>query len=770
MFRLIKTMMSPISRSGEDSGELDDFVDSIALDVRWETHKMSGDMRLFDMDTKEMQTFKRISLLGIILSLALNVIYGWIVPVLTGPKPPPSNPVLKGFAITEVAFEGSLFVVSIGILVLHALELQKPSSIVRGEQNIVFLVILAVSAFALPFRGIATLLQAEEIAFTILLSLGDAMAAIGSTLLFGYIWVYILTWSHQGERVGLRSLLLTWRGFLFLLSFSGRIAVSLFLRLHLPGFPIQNAFSALSLVSMGRGSVPLMALAVLCTSIVDLSIVISLLWDYRRRVNALLKAKDPKTHRSLIALKYLGMSIAPLLWNAVILSISDSIKTLAMRSEIIPRFGHVVTSPDTGSSAVSFSVLSYALRETFVHSIWRDTLFPSSFSKEDQFPPKPKQLAIETKPPLVYRMYDERDLRSNLPVPQAQAFSLESAILLFNMAWLATTYGVRGKKPLKPLKFGRPEYRVYQYITTPTKEVHVVIIEGRDRHIVSFKPVSEDIRKRNELVDLSQSVIGKALVEDFDDMIFDGADLFACRTRLDYDHRFSKAKLHKGYVQAYGAIRVRVLRALSGLCLGGGKPVFITGHSTAGPLAFLLNLDLCVRHVSSLIHVCSYVYGVPQFMNPVMVDMFEEQVFYRWRCVVAGDKVSALPLWSCLKHPSKVATFTRSGHMALEYCRSYKWWQSAVSAYPMHRLTSYYCAFTEWHKAYHMRSSLDLWPWPLDQSVVKIFEENRGECVESSSFMDSPTNVVESMSIRNLEEDFSFHTSRSKDEIIAFAR
>lgn len=548
-----------------------------------------------------------------------------------------------------------------------------------------------------------------------------------------------------------------------------RIGLTFGLEIHAKPLPLQNALALLSIATHGNLEQLNVwdSISIIGLTIYEIVLGAYLFWCFPRVTRELAVSIDISSQQVVIALRYFRISAVIFLVNALFIALISALESSSQPLIALEEVEDLILSSPLGNSAIALAVVAYAVRDFYMHHTWRGGgVWNFIWEKLSDIFRKEKVLK---QPNLLYRVADERNPLTEFPVPQEATFSLETATLLFNMCWLVSDYRGTEEKSAEPSDYGRPAFSVSQEIWDKRGEVAALVIESMERIIVAFKPVHVETHRSVYLVPLSSTDLGLSL---------SGTgmkqEILKTKPFSKLDRKlFKQAKVHAGYEKMYSEIQENLLTELSKIFAERHRPVFFTGHSTGAALTMLCILDLSFREFITQGQLNSiYTFGAPKIMNSAMVQLFQKQVPIRWRCVVSGDSFTVQPISSLFKHPSRVATFTRSGHLALEHHRKFKWWQSQVSVHPMHKLSAYYCALENWHSAYHIQRPIDLWDWPVEKTIKSLFAQQRlisDTRWPLDSALDSPTPDIESRSIRRLDP-YIAAADRNNDDIVAFSR
>lgn len=719
------------------------------------------------MNKKDMHQLRRGSSLIVLASFLISSLSTALLHIYSGANRATSFLPL-GFIIAEFIF--NLIVSFTAITAIHC-HLQKRYHLDDHQKRFNhLLLILLVSAlsFSLPFRSSAEIIRGQNgLSGQVFLICFDGTTAVGTCLLFIFLWTYPSVWAGTSEGT-----VISYKAAVCTLYAVLRFAISFAFRIHFEPLPVQHLFSLISILIQLRdeGMKPLSLSLILSVCAFEVILICCIYWNYSSSSASLCKSNDPSKQQSIIALWYYSSAVVFLGISIAVAAVARLLSPATQAINFLQQTSVVLLSSPIGNSAISLAVLSYALREMNVHSYTEEVKVPfilspfvGSFSS-----PKQEEQPKEEDGDLLYRIADERDPQNEDPIPQPNVFSFESAILLFNTSWLATTYGKIGVKPLTPSDFGRPMSAVRAVVSDANNAVTAVILEKMDRFIIAFKPVLPATEEQSALRLLSKTDLGKTIYNPSEDQellpLTKGSDLI--------QQLLTSCKVHHGFSKAYSVVQRQLHAHIQDLTMDTTRPLYITGFGSGGALASICAFDFSFRKVSETNAVSLYTYGSPRVMNGDMIVLFEKAVRCRWRCVVAGDSNTVKPSQASYGHSSKVATFTRSGHLALEWDRVYKWWQSEISAYPMHKISAYFCAFAKWHQSYHSKGSIDLWDWHIDPNVGALFQHESApsDIMITADFMlKSPVLDVEAKSLRTLGKSANWPTT-TLDEVVAFKR
>lgn len=739
---------------------------------------MDSQIKLIEMTKREMSVLRTLSVTATTFSALVACVSVAAVRLSSINRPPYHSGgtplhVPLGFLIGEIVISSVvLFFSTLALLSRWIQKSEQPEDGFRNQRRAISLLLFAAVLFSVPFRSVAELFAEDGLPELFLVYCADAFTALGTMHIFIYFWWYPFACS-QSELLNEDPK----RKKLPIIQFVGclmygltRTVAAFALNIHFKPLPLQNGLALLSIATHGAWSdIDIWdSVAVIFITLLEMAIITYIFADVPARFKVLSNSIDISSHQTLIALRYFQQSAVLFFANMVFIALVSALESSSQPLLALNQTENLLLSHPLGNSAVAIAVSSYALREFYVHYAWRR---PGVWSWMY------RQLSVLTSPhkdkyqrELVYRVSDERNPLTGFPVPQEHAFSLETAILLFNISWLAAAYTGEEEGSPEPADFGRPGCSVCCEVMGKDGTVAALILQSADRIVVAFKPVPIETHRHSFLVPLSQTEYGASL----------------CGNRLELEalqvkpipskeyRILKKSKVHAGFEKVYSTLQGHILREVSSLLQEEQRPIQVTGYGSGGAIAMLCVLDLNFRRFITQGQQNSiYTFGAPKLMNNAMVQFFHDHVPYRWRCVVSGDSFSVQPISSSFTHTSKVATFTRNGHLTIDLQRKFKWWQSQVSVHPMHKLSAYYCALENWHAAFHIKRPIDLWDWPVDTAVKALFRQQAllsDSRWPLDSALDSPTPDIESRSVRRLDAYFATASDSINDDVVAFKR
>ncbi|KAA8499099.1 Lipase [Porphyridium purpureum] len=295
----------------------------------------------------------------------------------------------------------------------------------------------------------------------------------------------------------------------------------------------------------------------------------------------------------------------------------------------------------------------------------------------------------------------------------SRAFVLEDVLSMFNMAWIAFSYGRTGKTPRIPADFGEHETELIQHVSDESTDTHAIVFATPTRIILSFRGT---MSTKNMVTDISFAVadfqhgdyeLEQSLTEQVMDDEFSylgmsdekappsasqnknisAAARSASSFRLQYksgsrgtDSQFlssspeplqtwrftRKIGVHSGFAKAYLSIAEQLVEVVCELYRQKKRSVWLTGHSLGGALATLCSYDLLHALKLSRDEVAVYTFGSPRVGNYAFVDAYNRQIPRHWRVVFASDLVTTVPTKFLYGHVGTEALLTKRGLLFLD--------------------------------------------------------------------------------------------------------
>lgn len=481
-----------------------------------------------------------------------------------------------------------------------------------------FMLLLAILPTLLPTRAIAELMTGTDAqANKPVLMVDSFLRTVAVSIVMTYTWVTtrLSRLEHdQHNSAGARAKTTSSGNYLVALVVGiymlARIVCSSLFQIAFAALPVQSFVSFLSILSSDpETTIPASRVVPICFLTVYEICILVFMYRSTKTTSKFLSSCDIVEYRNeSIMHRFFKMSqgllFLPLAMIAMIQFGYPTKQSIAAQSED----SIVILSPAVGGAAIGLLCFFFVSRQAYVN-LPSDTDGVVDWIREkadmsgpgSQSPGKSlsmsglNSVSVGAKPPtnaLIYRGVDKRDPDRGYPLISPMVFSMETAVSMFNFSWLVYTYGTVGFSPVKPSHFDRPEYKVTQHVKDVQNDVHVLVISGPDRIVVTFKGSNS---AANALTDKDTKYIAALNA-------FKGIDSPAAKALPGINlHVDSKAwrgcKVHRGYGMAYAGVRVPVITEINKLYSKRARPIFVTGQYVL-PLAFAF---ACLRgvHTSS---------------------------------------------------------------------------------------------------------------------------------------------------------------------------
>ena len=315
--------------------------------------------------------------------------------------------------------------------------------------------------------------------------------------------------------------------------------------------------------------------------------------------------------------------------------------------------------------------------------------------------------------PIIYRKCEA----DNTLELQANCFTMQTHVFLFNFAWYVYYFDTPKFERLKNSKGILPfEFKVSECIVEKSTDTQVLVIDGSDRILVSFKG-STSLRNLRTSFSGHQRRLSRVVPTDID-----GKDE-SKRLRAIFGGTYEAAAIHAGFATAYSSVGARVLHAIRRLRQTCARPVFLTGHSLGGALATVCALDVWIKLRVSRRHILVSTFGAPRVGNIPFARVYDSAIALHWRVVLGPDLVTNLPKIG-YKHVGKKALLTPHGDLFIDpSALERKLWSGTTAGLGYHRKASYLLAMRSWCVRHHPKMYTPLFfDFPVSQQDMLRFE------------------------------------------------
>jgi hypothetical protein len=467
-----------------------------------------------------------------------------------------------------------------------------------AHQLATLMLILIVCPVMIPIRALAEIVQTSTISPDARLLLVDAIVStcgIGVIIFYSWITIRICRADHfSGSRhVSTTRALFVNNATILLITalyVLVRISVAALAKVAFAPLPFESFASFLNLISSNPSKKISIAQAVAVSvlTVIEIVLLFGVIRSYFRTMIFLASSDMNEYRTESIQSRFFGASSARFLIPCLLIAALDY-GYPSRESEIYrSRTGYLLLSPPIFSSALALLLFSFVARQAYANlpstaEDFLNKMKPGNYNLQDQkqcdqFSEAATDSLSSTsgrlkRKLLTYTATDRRDRDRGLPIIDPQCFSLESAVLLFNFAWLVYTHGTAGFSPAKPSDFGKPEYRVSKHIKDEELDVHVVIIDGEDRLVIAFKG--------------SNSFANAAI--DKDVRFTSAAHAFRSKTNPGSKPMpgfglhgkasdWKGCKMHRGYAKAYSRVRSEIMEEVQFLFDQKSRPIYVSGQ------------------------------------------------------------------------------------------------------------------------------------------------------------------------------------------------
>ncbi|KAJ8903438.1 hypothetical protein NDN08_004546 [Rhodosorus marinus] len=308
-----------------------------------------------------------------------------------------------------------------------------------------------------------------------------------------------------------------------------------------------------------------------------------------------------------------------------------------------------------------------------------------------------------------YRSLEKR----GQPQFKRNSFVLETCVTLFNLGWLAYSYGKKHKKETRrPMDFGCSKYNVSLYAADNLTDTHAVVYAAFDRIVVAFRGTSStrnvgtDLRTSMGPLEELHAEAGGTTDENT------GSNLCGHKGPM----------VHRGFLDAYLSVQPAVVAEVKRLYQKQPRPIFCTGHSLGGALGTLCSYDLS-RTMEPEEGLFCYTFGSPRVGNQQFTNLYNERVPRTWRIINAKDPVTKMPPPLYFRHVGQAALITAQGELFIDPTMfELGWMHASRSILPNFRLATHsnsgyaqsLAAFVERRDELKVRTRCAVWKNELD--------------------------------------------------------
>jgi hypothetical protein len=449
----------------------------------------------------------------------------------------------------------------------------------------------------IPVRALAELVRTSSISPDARLLLVDTILStccLGTILFYSWITIRLCRADHYAVSYylsGTRAVLVENANILLMVAsyVLVRISVAGLSQVAFAPLPFESFVSFLNLVSANpaKPMSAVQAAAVSLLTVIEIVLLYGVVRSYFT-TRAFLASSDVDEYRpESINIRFFSASSVRILIPCLVLAALDY-GYPSRESELFrTQTGYLLLSPPIFSSPANLLLFSFVARQAYVNMPSTSEgllmkLRPGNYVIQDR-----KQMDRNSEGPdsfssvsgrikrrlLTYTATDRRDRDRGLPVIDSQCFSLESSVLLFNLAWLVYTHGTAGFNPAQPSDFGKPECRFSKHIKDADLDVHAVVLESDDRIMISFKG-SNSVANAETDKDIRLTSATHA----FKNHGNSGSRILPGLNFHGKASDWKRCKMHRGYTKAYSRVRVAILDDIQRLYAQRSRPIFISGQ------------------------------------------------------------------------------------------------------------------------------------------------------------------------------------------------
>lgn len=326
---------------------------------------------------------------------------------------------------------------------------------------------------------------------------------------------------------------------------------------------------------------------------------------------------------------------------------------------------------------------------------------------------------------------------------QTNCFVMETHCILFNFAWLVYYYNTPKMAKIQRKGKIKFQYDIAEMISNKETDTHALLIDGEDRIVVSFKGTSSSTnlktdmktlhRKMNRVLPTTTSSVGHNNI----------GSLSSISHTILSSRDGQKAKLHRGFAEAYMSVAEKVMNGIKKLYDEDPRPVFLTGHSLGGALATICAYDCFLGLELSSTDLFVATYGSPRVGNGAFRKLYDEAVPASWRMIVAPDLVTKLPKVG-YEHVGKKVMLTTAGDLFIDpNSLELSMWNGDGTSLVYHRKSSYLLAMRSWCNRHENGAyNPPFWDWPFSADDGKRWPDAISEVARTNDLHEHRRNLL----------------------------
>lgn len=456
------------------------------------------------------------------------------------------------------------------------------------------------------------------------------------------------------------------------------------------------------------------------TFVFEIVLALYLFWEYKK-TKEVLKNADYLHYRS----KQIGFrffiyhnmtfyTVFMMLYVVILAGLPNGINVFAFK---LARLQMSIFEIHDMVLGLQLLLLAYATVEAYVN-LPADALGFKGWFK----PQMPRGHGADTSElvPITYRKREPPSLHGVVPDLSVNCFVMQTHVTMFNFAWLVYYWDTPKVENFK-LTQDVFKFTVADYIKDKPTDTHVLIIDGEDRIVIAFKGTTSSQNLKTDInmfYSTAKSLLPTRLAEEDAE-----GDEAALQNPLLKTRDWRRAKIHKGFAVAYGAVGAKLLSIIKRLQDNRRRPVFLTGHSLGGALATVCSVDLYLRLGLTRKEIFVSTFGAPRVGNRPFYRIYNENVPIHWRIVVGPDVVAKLPKLGYI-HVGKKVLITVDGDLFIDpNSLELNMWTGDVASILYHRKASYLLAMRAWCERHHGDEYMpEFWPFPVSKDDTRRFQ------------------------------------------------
>ncbi|KAK1863843.1 hypothetical protein I4F81_006397 [Pyropia yezoensis] len=416
-----------------------------------------------------------------------------------------------GFQVFEVVSSGVLFCIPAIVFIVFALRIWRLPRAERTQEQVWVLMLYTTTLLYFnPVYEIATLLKGpvgstpEEI----LESVGPwgTEWAFTSTVFVSYAYFYVWISVHSYRIMRGRLLLFFYAPKILVLTLFGalRVVIGVYGRIYLGYLPFTSIVGTLMLVKHGVSRQAYDFSLVILVTVFEAVLIGWLCYEVSLTRKALARTSYMRYRSKQIGFRFflfhVASSFGSLFIFNVLLVVSFPSEPVRLIKE---RLSLHFLGAQPGKLASDIILLVFLAQESWVNLPadayglrgWFSPPTPEPgdvpVRLAEPHPParrwwggdssRPRPIAVED-----MFTYRQREPPTGRPV-SPRCLVMDTTVLMFNMAWIAYSYGTPRKRRRQPADYGRDDHIIARYAVGRRTDTHALVVDAPDRIIVAFK-------------------------------------------------------------------------------------------------------------------------------------------------------------------------------------------------------------------------------------------------------------------------------------------